>query len=105
VKYSPQGGNVVVRLARRNDAAGSWAELSVADSGMGIPAEELPRVFERFYRASNAGVVKGTGVGLATVRQIVEQHGGRIEIASTEGAGTTVTVRLPLAATATGMTR
>ncbi len=101
VKYSSQGGTIAVRLARRTDAARSWAELAIADAGMGIPADELPHVFERFYRASNAaGVVKGTGVGLVTVRQIVEQHHGRIEISSVQGAGTTVTVRLPLDAAA-----
>lgn len=103
VKYSPRDGAIAVRLTSDTDAAGRWAVLSVADSGMGIPADELPHVFERFYRARNAaGVIKGTGVGLATVRQIVEQHGGSIAIASAEGAGTTVTVRLPLDAAAAG---
>ncbi|HZQ35163.1 MAG TPA: PAS domain S-box protein, partial [Dehalococcoidia bacterium] len=102
VKYSPQGGTITVRLTSSADDAGSWAELAVADSGIGIPAEDLPRVTERFFRASNAGVVKGTGIGLATVRQIVEQHGGSIAIRSAEGAGTTVTVRLPLEARAPG---
>ena len=66
------------------------------DRGIGIPAADLPRVFERFHRGSNTGGVPGTGVGLAGARLIVEQHGGSIEVNSREGAGSTVTLRLPL---------
>jgi signal transduction histidine kinase len=64
---------------------------------MGIPAAELPHIFEQYYRASNVvGKVAGTGIGLAGARQIVEQHGGSIEVESEEGRQTTFTVRLPL---------
>jgi signal transduction histidine kinase len=86
-----------VRLAREEDNKGARAVLAVRDEGIGIPAADLPRVFERFYRASNAASqVRGTGLGLAGVRQIVEEHGGTIEVVSTEGRGSTFTVRLPL---------
>ena len=97
VKYSPAGGAVTVRLARVDDAQGRWVELVVRDQGLGIPAADLPRVRERFYRGGNvAGRIEGTGIGLAGATQIVEQHGGTLAIASEEGQGTTVTLRLPL---------
>jgi signal transduction histidine kinase len=72
--------------------------LVVRDQGLGIPAADLPRIFTRFERAGNVvGQIPGTGIGLAAVRQVVEQHGGRITVESQEGVGTTCTVRLPLA--------
>ena len=97
IKYSPDGGAIYVRL-RENVAGGTrWAELEVADGGMGIPRDELSRVFERFYRGRQvAGRIGGSGIGLAAGREIVEQHGGTIAVASTEGQGATFTVRLPL---------
>jgi two-component system, OmpR family, phosphate regulon sensor histidine kinase PhoR len=97
VKYSPDGGQITVRVAREDGADTSWAVLVVRDSGLGIPASDLPRIFDRYYRASNVPEhIQGTGIGLASVRQIVERHGGAVTVASQEGAGTTVTVRLPL---------
>ncbi|HEY7063735.1 MAG TPA: ATP-binding protein [Chloroflexota bacterium] len=97
IKYSPSGGAIAVRLAREHDGAGGWAVLVVQDEGMGIPAADLPHVFERFHRGGNvAGKIGGSGIGLAGVRQIVEQHGGTIAVESREGAGATFTVRLPL---------
>jgi PAS domain S-box-containing protein len=94
VKYSPAGGPVTVDVA----ADGRWASLQVQDQGLGIPAQDMPRVFERFHRAANViGKIGGTGVGLASSRQIVEQHGGTIAVESEEGRGTRITVRLPLA--------
>jgi signal transduction histidine kinase len=75
-----------------------WAVIRVRDCGLGIPAADLPHVFERYHRASNvAGQIGGTGLGLTGARHIVEQHGGTISLESEEGRGTTVTVRLPLA--------
>jgi signal transduction histidine kinase len=94
VKYSPQGGEISLVLA---DGAGE-AILTVTDEGIGIPRADLPHVFERFFRAGNVANVAGTGLGLAGVRQIVEQHGGAVFIESEEGHGTRITVRLPLAA-------
>ena len=95
IKYSPRGGEVTVRLARAGEAAEAWAVLAVEDRGVGIPEEDLPHVFERFYRAENVGGVQGTGIGLASVREVVEQHEGTVSIVSREGVGTTITVRLP----------
>jgi signal transduction histidine kinase len=80
--------------------AGGW-QLQVADTGVGIPAGDLSRVFSPFFRGSNIAVVggpaapPGTGLGLVVSRAIVELHGGTIQVASTEGVGTTVTVSLP----------
>ena len=99
VKYSPAGGDVVVRLRHESRQVEelAWAVIEVADRGMGIPASDMPRIFDRFYRGSNVvGRFTGTGIGLAGAKQIVEQHGGSLEIVSEEGRGTTVTLRLPL---------
>jgi signal transduction histidine kinase len=71
--------------------------LSVRDEGIGIPARDLPHIFERYFRGSNIeGWMWGSGIGLAGTKQIVEQHGGTIEVDSIEGEGSTFTVRLPL---------
>jgi signal transduction histidine kinase len=99
VKYSPNGGAVTVEVSRERDAAGAWAVLRVRDEGLGIPEAEIPRIFDRFRRASNVvGRIAGTGIGLASVQQIVAAHQGTIAVASREGLGTTVAVRLPLPA-------
>ena len=97
IKYSPEGGDVVVTVRTEEADGRSWAVVDVTDQGLGIPARELPRIFDRFYRASNVeGRIGGTGVGLASVRMIVEQHGGRISVTSQEGRGSTFSVWLPL---------
>jgi signal transduction histidine kinase len=93
VKYSPDGGEIAVRVGRD----GAWAVLTVTDQGLGIPPADLARIFERFQRGQNvAGRVAGSGVGLAGVRHVVEQHGGTVSVESREGVGSTFTVRLPL---------
>ena len=97
VKYTPEGGVITVEVSSVEDVGGAWAVLRVADQGVGIPPEDLPHVFGRFYRARNVvGRIAGTGVGLAAVRHTVERHGGTIEVNSHEGRGTTFTIRLPL---------
>jgi signal transduction histidine kinase len=97
VKYSPAGSTVVVRVDREEAPDGPLAVLSVADQGVGIPAADRPHIFERFRRGGNvAGRFAGSGLGLWGSQRIVAQHGGTITIDSTEGKGTTVTVRLPL---------
>jgi signal transduction histidine kinase len=97
VKYSPAGSIVVVRVDREETPDGPLAVLSVADQGVGIPAADRPHIFERFRRGGNvAGRFAGSGLGLWGSQRIVAQHGGTIGIDSTEGKGTTVTVRLPL---------
>lgn len=100
VKYSPAGGAVRVTLQR--DAAAGQAVLSVADQGLGIPAAELSSLFHAFRRGSNVtDTIPGSGIGLVSVQQVVEQHGGGVAIRSEEGQGSIVTVRLPLVASAT----
>jgi PAS domain S-box-containing protein len=97
VKYSPNGGEIVVSVATENQSDADWAMLAVKDQGMGIPAADQPHIFNRFHRAYNVRAhIQGTGIGLASARYIVEQHGGSISVSSEEGAGATFTVRLPL---------
>jgi two-component system phosphate regulon sensor histidine kinase PhoR len=95
VKYAGEGGEVSVRLRR---APGAVA-LSVADRGSGIAPEEQQRIFDRFYRAENARSrnVRGSGIGLALVKHIAEAHGGRVEVESALGRGSTFTVFVPAA--------
>ncbi len=97
IKYSPEGGEIVLTVAEETRGRQTWATLTVRDQGIGIPPSDLPHIFERFYRASNAPVhVSGTGLGLAGSRQIVEQHGGTIAATGAEGGGTVFIVRLPI---------
>ncbi|WP_307612402.1 ATP-binding protein [Pseudarthrobacter sp. W1I19] len=99
IKFTPSGGRIEVGSESHAAADGTrWATVSVADTGIGISSEEIDHVFTRFYRASNAmsGAIPGTGLGLAITKDIVARHGGRIDVASTLGSGTTVTVSLPL---------
>ncbi len=92
-KYSPDGDPVTVQIMRDGDCA----VLVVSDRGIGIAPSDLDRIFDRFQRGQNAvGRIPGTGIGLATVKSIVEEHGGVVCVTSTEGEGTTFTVRLPL---------
>jgi PAS domain S-box-containing protein len=90
-KYSPEGGSVTLKLDTDADAL----VFHVADQGIGIPQEDQGRLFERFHRARNVGGIEGTGLGLAIVRQCIELHGGRVEVESRVGAGSTFTVRIP----------
>ncbi|MBV9600563.1 MAG: HAMP domain-containing histidine kinase [Chloroflexi bacterium] len=93
IKYSPRGGSVEVAIAAEADTA----VLSVADRGEGIPAPDLPHIFERFRRGRNVeGRIPGTGIGLAGVQRIIELHGGTISVESQVGVGTNFTIRLPL---------
>jgi signal transduction histidine kinase len=94
LKYSPPGREIVVRVGQ-DLLDGTWAVLMVRDHGRGIPEADQPHIFEPFWRGSNVDQVAGSGLGLASVKWIVEAHGGRIALTSGEGEGTTVTVRLP----------
>ncbi len=95
LKYTPSGGLVALTLRR----SGATAEIVVRDSGVGIAADELPHVFDRFYRADPARARDpgGTGLGLPIARWIAEQHRGDVTLASEPGRGTTATVQLPIA--------
>lgn len=96
-KYSPAGSEVRLEVSQAAQDGRQWAVLAVEDQGMGIPAADLPHIFERFHRGSNvAGRVAGTGLGLAGARRIIEQHGGTISAESEEGRGSRFTIRLPL---------
>src|SRR5581483_2321570 len=98
VRFTPPGGAVVVSAQRTNGSC----EVSVADSGPGIPPEHLPRLFERFYRVDPSRSQRdgGTGIGLAIARSVVEAHGGRIRAESEVGKGSVFTFDLPVAAAA-----
>jgi signal transduction histidine kinase len=98
IKYSPNGGSINVTVTRSIWDDNQYAILSVADQGIGIPAADMPRLFTPFQRGSNViGQIRGTGLGLASVRDIIEQHGGQITVESEEGRGSTFTLWLPLA--------
>ena len=95
IKYTPRGGEVHASLAR----AGKRAIIRVSDTGIGIPADDLPHIFDRFYRVDKARsrATGGTGLGLSIVKQIVQLHGGSIIATSEEGNGTTFVIEFPLA--------
>lgn len=93
IKYTPPGGELRIGLGRD----GNFAVLTVEDTGIGIPEEHLPHIFERFYRVDKArSDKKGAGLGLAIARWIIEKHQGKVEVISSPGNGTRVVVRLPL---------
>jgi two-component system, OmpR family, sensor kinase len=92
VKYTPAPGQVSISAS----AGHGYAEINVADTGIGIPPEDTDRVFERFYRGRNAAAATGTGLGLAIASWVITQHAGRLTLSSTPGVGSRFTVRLPL---------
>jgi signal transduction histidine kinase len=120
IKYSPNGGTVRFNLTCFSDSvkrsyseerasallrlrkhgakqqSADRAVFQVQDEGIGIPAEDVPHLFESFHRARNVGMIQGTGLGLAIVKQCVDLHGGEILVESEVGSGTTFTVTLPL---------
>jgi two-component system sensor histidine kinase SenX3 len=100
VKYSEDRSVVQLRaraVAHASEREGTWVEMSVRDRGIGIPARDLERIFERFYRVDRARArdTGGTGLGLAIVRHVVTNHRGDVRVTSREGEGSTFTLRLP----------
>ena len=97
IKYSPAGGTLTVR----GSADGDWVELAVSDTGLGIPEDALPTVFDRFTRVDlpDRAQIRGTGLGLFIVHELVARLGGSISVESQLGRGSTFTVRLPAAST------
>jgi two-component system, OmpR family, sensor histidine kinase BaeS len=93
LKFTPAGGRVTVRAG----PAGPDAALTVADTGAGIPADELPRIFDRFWRGRDAARVSGSGIGLAVAAELARAHGGRLDARSEPGHGARITLTLPRA--------
>jgi two-component system phosphate regulon sensor histidine kinase PhoR len=95
VKYTPEGGTLRLSAFARGDSV----VLEVADTGIGIPETDLPRIFERFYRVdkSRSREMGGTGLGLAIVKHVVQAHGGSVEVTSRVGQGSTFRIVLPAA--------
>jgi signal transduction histidine kinase len=91
LKFTPPGGNVAIRTSQ----AGPDAVLTVTDTGVGIPADELPLIFDRFWRGRQAAQTSGTGIGLAIASELAQAHGGRLSARSEPGRGTEMTVTLP----------
>jgi signal transduction histidine kinase len=92
LKFTPTGGRITLRLTTRDDQA----ILSVADTGIGVPPDDLPRLFERFHRGRNASRYPGSGLGLAIVKAMVDAQGGSVRAESEVGAGTSIIVAFPL---------
>jgi signal transduction histidine kinase len=99
LRYTPPGGRIDLIGARQEGAGQPSARLAVRDTGGGIAASDLPRIFERFYQADKSRVAgrAGSGLGLAIVKELIERHGGTVHAESVIGAGTTITMTLPLA--------
>ncbi len=93
-KFTPEGGRIEVSLGEDQE----YVNLRISDTGIGIPAEKVPKIFDRFYQVdgSHTRSQEGTGIGLSLTRELVELHKGKIEVESQEGRGTTVTIRIPL---------
>ncbi len=93
MNYTPEGGRITIGATTLDDCV----MIKVSDTGIGIPPDEIGRIFDEFYRGSNAEkIARGTGLGLSLVKLIVERHGGRMEVESTPGEGTTFSLTLPL---------
>jgi two-component system sensor histidine kinase SenX3 len=98
IRYTDEGGHITLQIQTAEDSAGrGFAMLSVQDDGMGVPAADQSRIFERFYRVDKARSrdTGGTGLGLSIVRHVAESHGGKVTLESTLGVGSTFTVTLP----------
>jgi two-component system sensor histidine kinase ResE len=97
IQYTPKGGNIVISTAEKKRKGHIWATATIADTGMGIAEEELPHIFERFFRGERprSMQVPGTGLGLAIVQDIVNLHGGQVTVESEIDEGTTFTIWLP----------
>jgi signal transduction histidine kinase len=93
INYSPDGGKIDVSACLK----GNFLEVCVSDTGIGIAPEEIPKIFDKFYRVKDPRTrhIRGTGLGLAIVKAIVDSHGGSVEVESAPGLGTTFRVLLP----------
>ena len=94
IRYTEQKGKITMEAHRQDDSV----LLSITDTGIGIPAEDLSRIYDPFYRGTNSRREQGFGLGLTTVKSIIESHGWTISVSSRVGTGTTFTVTIPLSA-------
>jgi signal transduction histidine kinase len=92
IRHTPDGGSIMIR----SNSTEGMAVFEITDTGVGISEEDLPRIFERFFRTDEAGTTRGFGLGLPIARAIIERHHGRIEVESQVGQGSTFRVFLPL---------
>jgi signal transduction histidine kinase len=92
VKYTPSGGRIEIEVGRE----GTHAVIKVRDTGSGIPADELPRIWDRLFRGDTSRTERGLGLGLSLVKAVVEAHNGTVSVASQPGRGSTFTISLPL---------
>jgi two-component system phosphate regulon sensor histidine kinase PhoR len=99
IHYTPTGGEVMVSVSEEGEDGRAWAVVTVVDTGIGIPQEEMPHIFERFFRGERARLldVPGTGLGLAISREIVELHGGKMKVESHVDTGSAFAIWLPVA--------
>ncbi len=106
ITYTQPGGEVTVSTAKQEKAHRTWATVTVADTGVGIVEQEIPHIFERFYRGREprAQQISGTGLGLPIVKEVVELHGGEVTIESEPGTGSAFTIWIPLATEDEGIT-
>ncbi len=98
LKFTPKGGVVGIRVSKENKAGSTNLRIDVQDSGIGMAAEEVPHVFDRFYQAENPDTrqFEGTGIGLSLTKELTELHGGKIEVATKKGKGSTFSILLPI---------
>ena len=96
-KFSPKRGEVTMRVKEVTHNKQRKVLIAIEDQGIGMTPEQLDRMFEKFYRADSSGAIPGTGLGMAIIKSIIEQHGGSIEIESKYGKGTKVMLYLPVA--------
>ncbi len=95
INYTPQGGNIALKASVASEAGHDFLVISVADTGIGIPAEELGSIFDKYYRSGRAAGVRGTGLGLAIVKAVAEAHGGRVEVESRLDQGSVFRLYIP----------
>ena len=93
--YTPAGGKITLKAESINEKGNDFTLISVADTGKGIPAEEHESVFEKYYRSPNTEWIRGSGLGLPIVKAVAEAHGGRVELQSEPGKGSTFKIYLP----------
>ena len=104
-KFSPNGGEIVLDCLGREDKTGKWLGMRVTDHGIGMTQDQLSKIFERFYRANVSGNIPGTGLGMSLINEIMQMHGGKVEVSSIYGESSRVVVWFPLSDTGLPLTK